>query len=110
MEQSLCRRYPHYIECTEPGGSLKFRFTGRRIDLYWMMASDSGDAVCRVDDGPEVSISSWDSYCKRFDRANAACAAKDLPEGEHTLTLRLADSHAPESAGTALRIGAFLVL
>ncbi len=110
IEQSLCGRYPHYLECTEPGASLTFRFTGRRIDLYWMMAKDSGDALCSVDGGEETLISSWDSYCKRFDRVNAACVAKDLPEGEHSLTLRLSDTHAPESTGTALRIGAFLVL
>ena len=109
-EESLCGRYPRYLECTKPGGTLRFRFTGRRIDLYWMMAKDSGDALCKVDDRPETALSSWDSYCKRFDRANAACAAKDLPFGEHTLTLRLSPVHAEESEGTALRIAAFLIM
>ncbi|MBO7385209.1 MAG: SGNH/GDSL hydrolase family protein [Clostridia bacterium] len=109
-EESLCGRYPRYLECTKPGGTLRFRFTGRRIDLYWMMAKDSGDALCKVDDGPETALSSWDSYCKRFDRTNAACAAKDLPFGEHTLTLRLSPVHAEESDGTALRIAAFLIM
>ena len=109
-EESLCRRYPRYIECTEPGGSLTFHFHGSRIDLYWMMASDSGDALCSIDGNEEVLISSWDSYCTRFNRANAACVAKGLDEKEHTLRLRLANSHASGSTGTALRIGAFLVL
>ncbi|MBQ6646760.1 MAG: hypothetical protein IJM56_08790 [Clostridia bacterium] len=109
-EQSLCRRYPHYLECTAPGGELSFRFKGRRIDLYWMMARDCGDALFSVDGGEEKRLSSWDSYCKRFNRANAACVAKGLPEGEHTLKLRLSGERAPESEGTALRIGAFLVL
>ena len=109
-EESLCGRYPRYLECSKPGGELRFRFTGRRVDLYWMMAGDSGDALCSVDGGGTKRVSSWDSYCKRFNRANAACAARDLPEGEHTLILRLADTHAEESAGAVLRIGAFLVL
>ena len=109
-EESLCGRYPRFLECTKPGGSLRFRFTGKRIDLYWMMAKDSGEALCRVDVGPEILISSWDSYCKRFNRANAACVSKDLPFGEHTLTLRLAPTRSDESEGTALRIGAFLVM
>ena len=69
-----------------------------------------GDAVCSLDGGAEFTVSSWDVYCKSFNRANAACVARDLPAGEHTLALRLAASHAPESTGTALRIGAFLVL
>ena len=109
-EQSLCRRYPRYIECAEPGGCLTFTFTGSRVDLYWMMAPDSGDALCSVDGGDEVLLSAWDSYCKRFSRANAACVAKNLPEGEHTLKIRVSPAHNPESAGTTLRIGAFLVL
>ena len=109
-EESLCLRYPHYIECSTPGALLQFRFHGSRLDLYWMMAKDSGDALCSVDGEEEIRLSSWDSYCKRFDRANAACVARDLPEGEHTLSLRLADMPDPGSEGNVLRIGAFLVL
>ncbi|MBO4885067.1 MAG: SGNH/GDSL hydrolase family protein [Clostridia bacterium] len=109
-EESLCGRYPRFLECKEPGGELSFRFEGRRLDLYWMMARDSGDALCSLDGGPEVSVRSWDVYCKSFNRANAANVARDLPEGSHVLKLRLAGTHAGESEGTALRIGAFLVL
>ena len=109
-EESLCGRYPRYIECTEPGGELTFTFRGRRADLYWMMAKDSGDVLCSVDGGPAFPVRSWDHYCKSFNRANAACVARDLPEGDHTLRLWVSANRAEESEGTAIRIGAFLVL
>ena len=34
---------------------------------------------------------------------------KSIQAGEHTLTLRVADTKAEESEGTAIRIGAFMV-
>ena len=109
-ETPLCGRYPRYIECLSPGGELTFSFRGRRIDLCWMMAKDSGDAMCSVDGGDFFTVRSWDHYCKSFNRANAACVARDLPEGDHVLRLRVSAARAEESEGTAVRIGAFLVL
>ncbi|MBO7405711.1 MAG: hypothetical protein J6V24_12170, partial [Clostridia bacterium] len=109
-EESLCGRYPRFLACGEPGGELTFRFTGRRVGLYWMMAKDSGDALCSVDGGKVFSVRSWDPYCKSFNRANAACVIGDLPEGEHTLRLWVSADKAEESEGHMLRIGAFLVL
>ena len=109
-EHTLCGRYPRYLECTEPGGTLTFAFEGTRIDLYFMMARDSGDIVFSVDGGEEHTVSSWDSYCKSFNRANLGTLISGLPAGPHTLTLRVSDHKNAESEGYAVRIGAFLVL
>ena len=109
-EESLCGRYPRYIECAEPGGELTFAFDGCRIGFYWMMAKDSGDALCSVDGGEFVPVRSWDHYCKSFSRANAAWFPGVLTPGPHTLRLRLSPDKAAESEGTVLRIGAFLVM
>ncbi len=110
VDQSLCSRYPRYLECTEPGGTLTFAFEGTRIDLYFMMARDSGDIVFSVDGGEEHSVSSWDSYCKSFNRANLGQLISGLSHGPHTLTLRVSEHKNDESEGYAVRIGAFLVL
>ena len=109
IEQPLCGRYPHYIEAKAPGAALEFRFTGRRVGIYMMLAKDSGDIVYTIDDGGEQTARTWDTYCKGFNRAGGRLLCEELPYGEHTLRLRVADTKAEESEGTAVRIGAFLV-
>ena len=110
VEEPLCGRYPRYLECSEPGGELSFEFEGRQVGVLWMMAKDSGDAMCSVDGGIPFRISSWDEYCKDFNRANSACVKTGLPEGKHVLHLRVSDEKTDGSEGYAIRIGAFLVL
>ncbi len=107
--QSMCGRYPKYIEATVPGASLSFRFTGDTCAFYWMLAKDAGDVLVSVDGGEEKSVRAWDHYCKAFNRAGAAFVAKDLGYGEHTVNVRVAETKADESEGTAIRIGAFLI-
>ena len=107
--KSLCGRYPSYIEATVPGSSFSFTFTGENCGFYWMLAKDSGDALVSVDGGEELSLRSWDHYCKSFNRAGPAFFAKGLPYGKHSVTVRVADTKADESEGTVLRIGALLI-
>jgi lysophospholipase L1-like esterase len=109
-EESLCGRYPRYMECLEPGGELAFTFEGRQVGVLWMLAKDSGDALCSVDGGEWFRVSSWDIFSKTFSRANSAVIKTGLPEGRHTLRMKVSADKADESEGHALRIGAFLVL
>ena len=108
-EKSMCGRYPSYIEASVPGSTFSFTFDGENCGFYWMLAKDSGDALVSVDGGDEISVRSWDHYCKSFNRAGAAFFAKGLPYGTHRVTVRLADTKADESEGTVLRIGALLI-
>lgn len=110
IPESLCGRYPRYIEALAPGAELRYVFTGSRLDVYWMMAADSGDVICSVDGGKEKRVSSWDHYCLSFDRAGYANLGEGLAFGRHELRLRVAEGHAEGSTGTAVRIGAWLVL
>lgn len=41
-EESLCGRYPHYIESQGAAASVSVAFYGTCVGLYWMMAEDSG--------------------------------------------------------------------
>ena len=109
MEKSLCGRYPHYYEATAAGAELEFKFSGIRLGLYWMMAKDSGDIDYSIDGGEWKHASSWDFYCKNFDRAHRMMLTDDLERGEHILKLRVSDIKEEESEGHAIRIGTFLV-
>ena len=109
-EESLSGRYPHYIESSDPGAELSLTFEGRQIGVMWMMAKDSGDALCSIDGSEFFNVSSWDIYCRDFTRANAAVIGKDLGEGRHVLRLKVSAGKSDESEGHFLRIGYFLVL
>ncbi len=109
VEKSLCGRYPRYIEATVPGTELTYTFEGRCVGVYAMLAKDSGDFIWSVDGGEEKTHRTWDSYCPRFNRAGGMILAAGLEAGTHTLKIRVAESKAEESEGTAIRIGAFMV-
>ena len=74
-----------------------------------MLAKDAGDIAYEIDGGETQTTRTWDHYCKSFNRAGGRLLCGELPYGEHTLTLRVADTKAEESEGTAIRIGAFMV-
>ena len=74
-----------------------------------MMAKDSGDLEYSVDGGEWKRASSWDFYCKNFNRAHRMMLTDDMERGEHVLRLKVSDNKEEESEGYAIRIGAFLV-
>ena len=103
----LCFRWPTCIGSNLPGAELTFEFEGSNLGVYWMMSSDSGDIDYKIDDGDWLHMSSWDIYCLRFARANFHMLAQNLPEGKHTLTLRVSEMKNEQSTGRWVRIGAF---
>ena len=108
-EQSLAGRFPHRLAGSTPGTELRFRFTGTAIGLYWLIAPDSGDIEWSIDGSAPRRASSWDRYALQFTRANYLLLRDDLAHGEHELRLRILPDKQPESKGTWVRIGAFLV-
>ena len=108
VEESLCGRYPRYLEGTAPGASLTFTIRGTCGGVYWMLAKDGGDLLVSVDGGEERHYRAWDTYCLDFNRAAHVLFFRDLPEGEHRITLRVADTKEERSTGHAVRIAAIL--
>ncbi|MBQ4612469.1 MAG: hypothetical protein IJB26_02830 [Clostridia bacterium] len=109
VKESMCGRYPQYIEASEPGAELSFAFTGKRIGLYYMIAADSGNAEYSIDGGEWKKIVMWDEWALKFPRAFHSELATDLAYGEHTLRLRVSAQKEEQSTGTVLRIGTFSV-
>ncbi|MBQ3140938.1 MAG: hypothetical protein IJC25_03135, partial [Clostridia bacterium] len=103
----LCGRWPTAIGANKPGSEFTISFQGTSLGIYWMMASDSGDIDFRIDNGAWQHKSSFDEYCPRFARANFHMLAQNLPEGTHTVTLRVSESKDARSTGRWVRIGAF---
>lgn len=109
VNESLCERYHTYMESMTPGATLEFKFEGIRVGLYWMMAKDSGNIEYSIDEEEWREVSSWDFYCKNFNRAHRMMLTDDMKRGEHILRLRVSNNKEAESEGYAVRIGAFLV-
>ena len=109
IEKDLCCRYPHYIEALEPGAELTYKFTGRRIGLYFMLAPDAGDAEFTIDGGESHKIRTWDGYSMEYCRAGHNMLSCDLEYGEHVLKLKVISEKSELSKGNAVRIGTFLV-
>jgi len=103
----LCFRWPTCIGASKPGSELTFEFEGSNLGVYWMMSSDSGDIDYKIDDGDWQHKSSFDEYCLRFARANFHMLAQNLPEGPHTITIRISETKDDRSVGRWVRIGAF---
>lgn len=109
VEKAMCCRYPHYVEATEPGAELNFKFTGRRIGIYFILAHDSGDFEYSIDGGDIRTVRTWDHFCLEFSRVCHAMLDYSLEYGEHVLSIKVISEKAELSKGNAIRIGTFLV-
>jgi lysophospholipase L1-like esterase len=108
-EKPLAGAYPHYLATDVPGSDLEHIFTGTTVGIYWLIAPDSGDIEWSIDGGEPKRLSSWDKYALKSSRAGYVILADDLPSAEHKLKIRVLPEKNPQSKGTWIRIGAFLV-
>jgi lysophospholipase L1-like esterase len=108
-EEKKLGTLPHYLATDSPGSEFEHIFTGTTIGIYWMIAPDSGDIEWSVDGSEPKRLSSWDKYALKFTRPGYVILADDLSSGEHRLKIRVLSEKNPQSKGTWIRIGAFLV-
>ncbi len=109
IEKDLTRRYPHYIEAVEPGAELTYKFTGRRIGLYYMLAPDAGDVEYSIDGGEVRTARTWDGYSMQYPRAGHSMLDENLEYGEHVIRIKVIAEKAELSKGNAVRIGTFMI-
>ena len=108
-EESFVGRYPRYVESNVPGAELSFRFRGKRIGLYFMLAKDSGTLEFSVDGEEFEKHGTWDHYCKDFNRAGIMMLKESLCDAEHELRVRVVPEKDAESEGYFVRIATFMV-
>lgn len=109
-EEMKMRDVTHYLESDRPGDRITVRFSGRSVQVYALIASDSGMFTWRIDDGPVQTKNSWDKYALHFDRTGCLPLADDLAPGVHTLTICPTGTHDPQSTGSFVRIAAVLTM
>jgi lysophospholipase L1-like esterase len=106
---SLAGRYPHMLVCETAGAELEYKFKGRTIGVYWLVAPDSGDIEWSVDGSKPIRQSSWDICTQRYTAANYCIFDDNLENSQHVLKIKLLQEKQPQSHGNWIRIGALLV-
>ena len=105
----MYKKLPNYIYSNVPGTTLEFEFCGSVIGLYFTMEKDSGSFEYSIDgNSPEV-WHTWDRYCREFNRDNSKILCDTLDYGKHSIKITISEHKEPDSEGTYIRIGGFLV-
>ena len=98
-----------YLEALEPGAELSVTFTGTAIGLPMVAGPDVGIIEWQVDGGEWKSLDQFTKWSKSLHIPWIYMLEKELPPGEHTLTLRTTDRKNQKSIGYACRFSAFAV-
>nr|WP_245880428.1 glycoside hydrolase family 43 protein [Streptomyces zhaozhouensis] len=85
----------------EPGATATFTFTGTRIALLSVEDTGNGIAAISVDGGPEERV---DFHGPIRTGETVHYLSPRLPEGEHTLTVRVTGEHNPDSGGAFVSV------
>ena len=96
------------LEATEPGSELSLDFRGTAVGIYTIVGFDAGKIEYSIDGNPFRTKDQFDVYCDQFHRPCYLIFDSNLPEGRHTLVLRVSANKNPKSIGTAVRILKFM--
>ena len=108
-DKPFANRFPSYIYSDKPGTELAFEFDGTAVGIYNTVERDSGIVEFSIDGGQWYTHSTWDKYALQYSRSHYRVMFDSLPEGHHTLRLRVSGEIPEQSEGRFIRIGAILV-
>ncbi|MDD4869170.1 MAG: SGNH/GDSL hydrolase family protein [Kiritimatiellae bacterium] len=122
-KSGLLKRYKEgTINARKPGDSLEFEFTGTALGLFENVQKDGGKYEWTIDDGEDgekdknfggpkgvkhgIVDTAPGPYFARNHYAMLCCG---LPQGKHTLKIKVLEEHDKTSTGNRLLIGYFMV-
>ncbi len=97
------------LHATKPGSEFTLKFSGRAIGAYIVAGPDAGIVEASIDGGKFTKHDLFHRFSKGLHYPRTVMFNADLPDGEHTLRLRIGSDHNPASKGTAARIIQFCV-
>jgi lysophospholipase L1-like esterase len=92
------------LVATEPGAEFEFAFDGRGAGLFITAGPDAGMVESSVDGGAWKPTDTFTPWSPGLHLPWALMLEDGLAPARHTMRVRLAASHNPQSAGTALRV------
>lgn len=93
----------------QPGATLSLKFKGNAAGIATVSGADTGMIVYHVDNGPEQVIDLFTEWSKFLYLPWYVVLASGLPEGDHTLYLKISTEKNQASKGYACRIVNFLI-
>jgi sialidase-1 len=92
-----------------PGATVELPFVGTAAGVLVASGPDAGAIEWSIDGGPEERLDLYTQWSAQLHLPWALVPAAGLPDGRHTLRLRVAANASPKSTGHAVRILFFLV-
>ena len=80
-------RYGSCLSTEAEGSTFSFTFEGCGFGFCWGSANIGGDVEVRIDGGNPIRVRNWDHYVRSFDRLRSAIVTRELPEGEHRVSV-----------------------
>jgi len=96
MAKRFGNRMPVLYRANLPGESIAFKFKGRGVAIYDLLAPDAGQVIVTLDDKPPVTRPRFDAYCT-YARLGTLAIASDLSDGVHTVKIVI-DKDQPDKA------------
>lgn len=93
----------------KPGTELTLTFNGQLVGLYYQLGPDTGNLHYRIDDDPEQLLEPFDKYAAKCTRPQYRILDDKLPDGPHTITLRIAQTKDEQSKGTWTRLAMLMI-
>jgi len=87
-----------------PGPALTLAFEGTAVGAYVLAGPDAGIVEASVDGARARKVDLFHRFSRGLHYPRTVMFAADLKPGPHTLTVRMAADHNPQSTGTALRV------
>jgi pimeloyl-ACP methyl ester carboxylesterase len=97
------------LETSQPGARLKLNFTGKAIGVFVTSGPDAGIIEYSIDGSDFKAVDQFTQWSKGLHLPWLIMLDDELPDGKHTLILRLASDKNPESDGNVCRIHQFVV-
>lgn len=97
------------LEAKTPGASLTLRFEGSAIGIFCVAGPSAGIIEYSIDDAPYKTLDTYTEWSSGLYIPWAYLLEDELPEGSHTLLLRMSGEKNPASKGHELQIRNFLI-
>lgn len=88
LAKRFADRLPTLYRANQPGETITFKFKGRSVAIYDLLAPDAGQVIVTLDGKPAVVRPRFDAFCT-YARLGTLAIASELPDALHTVRLEV---------------------